>query len=111
MSCAVCNGKGVVLVNWAEAPESAPDEPQYAICLCSTGREMRGTRNAGKPTAYALWHVWCAREGVNPSQIVLLEDVLTADELQARGFGPAAPEAPLDAIAAAARATREKARL
>jgi hypothetical protein len=33
-----------------------------------------------------LWRLWAAREGVDPSRVVMLEDVLTADELKDRGL-------------------------
>jgi len=102
MSCAVCQDKGLVTVNWLES------DSDYALCLCSTGNLLRATQNANRHTGFALWEVWAAREGVDPSRIVRLEDVLTAEDLQAIGFGPRAAVTSLEAVVAAAKGKRGK---
>jgi len=99
MSCPVCRDKGIVTVNWSDA------EPDYALCLCGAGWDMRRTRNM-RETGSALWMLWASREQIDPVRIVMLEDVLTPDELRERGFN-LEPVAPLDAVAAAARAKSE----
>lgn len=88
--CDVCEGKGLVVLNWSDAPQD------YAICLCSVGMQMRVTRNAGRETGYALWQVWAAREQVDPSRIVKLEDVATAEEMAALGLSKPADVGGMD---------------
>lgn len=105
MTCATCADRGLVTVNWADA------EPEYAVCLCDVGHMMRVTRNATRATKYAMWELWVARAGINPARVVKLEDVLTSEELRERGFGLETPAAPLDAVAAAARAKAHKVKL
>jgi hypothetical protein len=80
MSCQVCADKGIVKLNWSDAPED------YGVCLCAVGRTMRETRNAGKRTDYALWQVWATREGIDPDRVLLLEDILTDEEMRECGF-------------------------
>jgi hypothetical protein len=80
VTCGVCQGKGLVRVNWADAAED------YAVCLCAHGLALRVNRNYTAHQVAALWQLWGAREGIDPSRILMLEDVLTADELTARGL-------------------------
>jgi hypothetical protein len=77
MNCEVCSDKGIVRVNWADAPDD------YAVCLCEEGLRLRVDRNHGK-TVSTLWMVWCAREQIDPSRMFLIEEVLTPDELTER---------------------------
>ena len=80
--CESCAGKGLIRLNWADADD------EYALCLCPAGQAWRKSENNGKATN-AAWHVWCAREQVNPECVWCIEDVLTAEELAQRGFGKA----------------------
>jgi hypothetical protein len=77
--CANCEDKGLVRLNWSDAPDD------FALCLCPVGLDMRGTTHKGR-TRTPLWHVWCARECVDPSRVYRIEDVLSADDLAARGL-------------------------
>lgn len=79
MNCQVCQDKGIVTVNWADAPH------EYAVCLCATGQALRSTSNFTSRVT-PLWVVWAAREGVNPSAVWMIEDVLTGEELTALGL-------------------------
>lgn len=79
MSCATCGDKGMVTLNWSDAP------PDYAVCLCPIGLGMRAERNNGKAVA-PLWLVWASLHQVQPSRIYLLEEALTPDELRAAAF-------------------------
>lgn len=102
MTCAMCGDKGLVKVNWSDAP------PDYAVCLCPVGENYRFAVNAGKPVE-PQWLVWCARNGVDPAQMFLLEEVLTADELREAGFAaPASSRQSREAalLAAGKRSTR-----
>ena len=84
LDCPVCADRGIVRVNWEDAP------PDFAICVCGTGLSLRVDRNYTHVTA-PLWHLWCAREGISQERVFLLEDVLTPDELTARGIPAAEP--------------------
>lgn len=79
-TCTTCSDKGIVRLNWADAPED------FALCLCAAGRWYRSDKNAGRHTDGCGWQVWCAREQIEPSRIFLLEEVLTAEELRAAGL-------------------------
>lgn len=78
--CTTCNGKGLAVANWDGSP------PDYAVCLCPMGVQMRTDVNGGKQTGFALWQVWAYTNQVDPSRIFLLEEVLTPAELAARGL-------------------------
>lgn len=95
MPCGTCSDKGVVTVNWADAPT------EYAVCLCPIGMDLRRRTNNGHATP-PYWLAWAAREQVDPKTVVMLEDVLEPDELRERGL-MAAPVSAIDAIAAAGR--------
>ena len=88
LDCPVCLDRGIVRVNWADAPDD------YAICVCGTGLSLRVDRNWKDTNVSPLWHVWCAREGISHDRIVFLEDVLTADEITERGIPTCDPEPP-----------------
>lgn len=62
----------------------------FAVCLCDKGRTMRNATN-NKHSVAPLWRVWCAKYQVDPSRVVMVEDVCTAKELAAAGFQKAAP--------------------
>lgn len=79
MNCQSCADVGVIRVPWADAPDD------FALCLCAAGTEMRSDCSH-KPTAFALWQLWAAREQIDPSRVFLLEEILTPPELAARGF-------------------------
>lgn len=96
MSCENCGDKGVTVLNWTDAP------PDFAVCLCSTGLDMRATANEGKATV-PLWRVWCAVHQVDPSRVLMLEAVHTPDELAALGFVQSAPVDHQAALLAAGR--------
>jgi hypothetical protein len=79
MTCRNCGDIGMIRVSWSNAPDD------FAVCLCAAGRSMRNTTNR-KDTGFALWQVWAAREQIDPSRVFLVEEVLTPQELAARGF-------------------------
>ena len=102
--CAMCGGFGLVVLNWRDAPHD------YAVCLCAAGQSMRLERNHDKPVT-PLWAVWCAREGIAPSRMYLLEEALTVDELREAGIAPTAAATPAESreaalLAAGKRSTR-----
>ncbi len=82
MTCSVCAGKGLIRLNWSDAPD------EFALCLCAAGMAWRHTRNNGKPVP-ALWRVWCTQHQVDPACVFKVEDVLTAEELAERGLSVA----------------------
>jgi hypothetical protein len=77
MTC--CNGKGLIRLNWSDAPDD------FAVCLCHVGLDMRAEVNNGKATV-PLWHVWCAREQVDTGRVIMVEDILGPEELAERGL-------------------------
>lgn len=95
MSCSVCSDKGLVRLNWADA------DPDFAVCLCEMGLRLRVNRNEGRDVA-PLWHVWCAREQIDPSRVFLVEDVLTPAELAERGLSLTLPQGDREAALLAA---------
>jgi hypothetical protein len=106
VTCSTCQDKGLVRVNWQDA------DPDFAVCLCATGLSLRVDRNYTAAVS-PRWHVWCAREQVDPSRVWMLEDILTPQELAERGFGVAPDVRVPDREAAllAAGKTRKGARL
>jgi hypothetical protein len=105
MNCEVCHDHGVVKLNWSDAP------PEYGICLCQFGLELRNARNV-RSQVTPLWQVWAAREQVDPSLVWMLEDVLTPAELAERGFqsvvGEPSTESREAALMAAGKSKRVK---
>ena len=99
VSCVHCADKGLTCLNWADAPED------YAVCLCKAGQLMRQTGNHRKATV-PLWRVWCAKWQVDPERVLLIEDVLSADELRARGLVVEPAGDREERLLKAARATR-----
>jgi hypothetical protein len=101
MSCDTCGDKGLVKLDWSDAP------PDFGMCLCPAGLwYRRGTAQSG----YG-WQLWAATHGVEPSRVVRLEDVLTAAELAACGFGATQPAAVDHEAALLAAGKRKKGRL
>jgi hypothetical protein len=102
MTCPSCDGHGVFRIGYTDG--SASD---YAICLCDAGERMRIAKNHGIPVT-PHWQIWAHRQGIALEQVAPMEDLLTDEELAARGF--TAVEAPqaIDAIAAAARSRSKK---
>lgn len=94
MTCPTCADRGLVKVNWNDAPED------YAVCLCPTGELLRAMSGRGQ---VAAWHVAAARLGIESARVVMLEDVCTQEELAQRGFRELVAGDAMSAIAAAAR--------
>lgn len=101
MSCQHCGDKGLVTLNWSNT------SPDYGLCLCSVGLQLRREDNAGKPCV-PLWRVWCAREQVDPARVLRLEDVLLEDELRERGWLLGAPPEAREAALLSASKQRPK---
>jgi hypothetical protein len=76
--CQHCAGKGLVRINYRDG--SLPD---FGVCLCAMGQQMRTPVNAGKDTGFALWQVWASREGIEDSRIFWLEELLEPGEIAA----------------------------
>lgn len=94
MTCQTCGDKGLVRVNWNDAPED------YAVCLCHRGELLRMVQVKGQQPA---WRVEAARRGIETARVVMLEDVCTPEELAARGFRELSAGDAMSAVAAAAR--------
>ncbi len=98
MTCPSCNDKGVFKISYHDGAV-----PDYALCLCAAGERMRKADNCGKPCA-AQWEVWAHQQGIDPARVAPMEDLLTDEEMAARGFTELkTPDVALGAIAAAAR--------
>lgn len=99
MTCPSCNGVGVFRVAYKDGSPS-----DFALCLCKVGEVMRCATNNGKPVT-PQWQVWAFRNGIPIEHVAPMEDLLTADEMAARGFKELTTQADaLSAIAAAAKA-------
>lgn len=79
MNCSSCDDKGIIRLNWSDAPED------FAVCLCKAGLAWRVDTNNDRKTN-PMWHLWCGIKGIDISRVVLMEDVLTPAELAERGF-------------------------
>ena len=97
--CGTCADKGIVRLNWEDAPDD------FAVCLCEAGLRLRTNRNDGHKVI-PLWQVWCARERVDPERVFMVEDVLTPDELRERELSK--PVSRLDRAAALLAAGKVK---
>ncbi len=97
MNCRSCNDIGIFKVAYRDG---SPTE--YAVCLCEAGERMRKADNCGK-ACIPQWGLWAHRNGIDPGLVAPMEDLLTPDELRARGFAELTPTTAIDAIAAAAR--------
>ena len=102
VTCETCCDKGLVIVNWTDA------EPDYAVCLCHAAQWYRSNRNAGREVAAYGWQVWAARHQVEPSRVVMLEDVLTAEEMAECGLSQPAVIADREAVLLAAARKKVK---
>jgi hypothetical protein len=76
MTCSTCADRGLVKVNWNDAPED------YAVCLCPAGELLRAVQVKGQQPA---WRLEAARRGLDLERVVMLEDVCTPEELAQRG--------------------------
>jgi hypothetical protein len=56
-----------------------------AVCLCEQGRAYRVRENCRRKVA-PLWVAWCARNGISPDRVCMVEDVYSASELEAAGL-------------------------
>lgn len=79
MTCSSCDDKGIIKLNWADAPED------FAICLCASGLRWRVNTNDKRKTN-PMWHLWCAIQSIPVDRVVMIEDVLDADGLAERGL-------------------------
>lgn len=94
MTCPTCADRGLVKVNWKDAPED------YAVCLCHVGELLRAVTTKGQQPA---WRAEAARRDIDAARVVMLEDVCTPEELAQRGFRELTAGDAMGAIAAAAR--------
>lgn len=76
MNCPVCGDKGVVRVRYRD---DSPDE--FGVCLCAVGVVLRNDKNAGKRVGYPLWLPWAAREQVDLTRVLMVEQLLDDAEL------------------------------
>ena len=99
--CPVCGGAvGIVRVRYHDG---APDA--FGVCFCPAGLQMRNTTNGATRTAYPLWMLWAAREQVDPTQVAMVEELLTDAELATI---PLPGTVPATSIAAAMRTQKGK---
>lgn len=108
MTCPSCNDHGVFRVHYYDDHGPTDDPPDFALCLCKAGERMRLATNNGKPVT-PQWQVWAFRQGIPLEHVAPMEDVLTPEEMAARGFTEitAAADA-LSAIAQAAKARSKR---
>lgn len=104
MNCPSCNDQGVFRVAYTDDNGAVPD---FALCLCKAGELMRVATNNGKPVT-PQWQVWAFTQGIPLEHVAPMEDLLTDDEMAARGFRELTPTTALDAVAAAARARSKR---
>lgn len=87
--CPACDDLGLVPFLSHDAPVSehaaTSDDLCFAVCLCAAGQVFRRDVNEGHRVA-AQWRLWCARYGVDPDRVTMLEHAYTANELAAVGF-------------------------
>lgn len=102
MTCRSCNDHGVFRVSYHDGSPS-----EFALCLCKEGEVMRRATNNGKAVT-PHWQVWAFTQGIPLEHVAPMEDLLTDEEMAARGFRELTPETALDAVAAAARARSKR---
>lgn len=94
MTCVACDDVGIVPFVAADNPKPDADidadDLLFAICLCDAGARLRRERNDHQKVA-PLWRVWCAREGVDPSRVCLIESVYDTDTLRTAGLSVLRP--------------------
>ncbi len=108
MNCSSCSDNGISLIVYEDGSKV------FAVCLCAIGERWRRTETfqnhsgeIGKAQRTdPLWHVWAFEHHVPLSQMRMLEDAVTPEELAARGFAEITAETSMDAIAAAARSRK-----
>lgn len=100
MTCKSCGDFGICVIFYED------NSTVYAICLCLAGEHWRRTQTFKGERTDPLWHVWAHQHGVPYSKIRMLEDAVTPEELQARGFTELSAAGSMDAIAAAARSRK-----
>jgi hypothetical protein len=76
MNCAACEDRGVIRFRYHDG---SPDE--FGVCLCRAASGLRSNANAGKRTGIYGWHVWAAREQIDPARVFLVEELLDDDEM------------------------------
>jgi len=98
MTCPCCADRGVFKVCYHDG-----ESTDYALCLCPSGEQMRRANNCGKPCT-PHWQVWAHQQGIDLERVAPMEDLLTDEEMAARGFHNITSEpTSIEAIAAAAR--------
>ncbi len=100
--CPSCNGFGAFAVRYHDGSPA-----DYALCLCAAGETMRRENNNGKVTT-PYWFAWASIMGIDPEHVAPMEDLLTAEEMAARGFTELPASTAIDAVAAAARARSKR---
>lgn len=78
MTCPVCID-GLLIQEWTDAPHD------FAVCLCEAGQAWRLAENEGRATV-PQWRLWCARHGIDPARMFLVEDIYSREELAAVGL-------------------------
>lgn len=105
VTCQNCGGWGLSLIVYED------DSRCYAVCLCPIGEQWRAAQTVvnasgehGKAVAATpMWHIWASLHDVPLSQVKLLEDAVTPEDLARRGFTELIAAGGVDAIASAAR--------
>jgi hypothetical protein len=80
-NCDFCGGYGLKRIRYYGGE---PDE--FAICLCAAGMAWRRDTNMGRKVA-PLWHVWAAKEKVDPERVAPMEELLDDAEMRAASPG------------------------
>jgi hypothetical protein len=106
MNCQACEDRGLIRFRYHDG---SPDE--FGVCLCRAAAGLRSNASGDKRTGVYGWHVWAAREQIDPALVFLIEELLDADET-ARMFpdflGEEAVSTSDEDIAAAMRTHRTK---
>lgn len=99
MNCPSCQDAGIFRVAYHDGSPA-----DFALCLCKAGELMRCCMNNGKPVT-PQWALWAFRAGIPLEHVAPMEDLLTPEEMAARGFTELTSAADaLSVIAAAAKA-------
>jgi hypothetical protein len=85
MTCPSCNDAGVFRIAYHDGSPA-----DFALCLCKAGERMRVATNNGRPVT-PQWQVWAFKQGIPLEHVAPMEDLLTDDELAARGFTTPTP--------------------
>lgn len=100
MSCPSCQDNGICLIVYEDGSKV------FAVCLCEIGERWRRRQTFAGKTSDPLWHVWAFEHHVPLSQMRMLEDAVTSEELASRGFAEVTADTAMSAIAAAARSRK-----